>query len=154
MPRSTARALRSFCLAIFLFALLGTGAELILLGHTENVWQWLPLVLMAASLAVLAWHAAARGPASLRAFQVTMILFVASGFIGLYQHYTGNAEFELEIYPSLAGLELFWKSLRGATPALAPGAMMHLGLLGLAYTFRHPAWSRPAEEPHPNGDPP
>ena len=29
--------------------------------------------------------------------------------------------------------------LTGATPALAPGAMVQLGLIGLAYTFRHPA---------------
>ena len=27
----------------------------------------------------------------------------------------------------------------GATPTLAPGAMVELGLLGLAYTYRHPA---------------
>ena len=30
------------------------------------------------------------------------------------------------------------RELRGATPALAPGAMVQLGLLGLAFTFRHP----------------
>ncbi len=29
------------------------------------------------------------------------------------------------------GLVLLWRSLRGATPALAPGALAQLGLLGL-----------------------
>ena len=32
--------------------------------------------------------------------------------------------------PALHGLDLFWSALRGATPALAPGAMAQLGLIG------------------------
>lgn len=146
----TSRVLRGFCLALFVLGIVGAGTELVLLEHTESVWQWIPLVLMGASLAVLGWRAVSRGRTSLRVFQVVMVLFVASGFVGLFQHYRGNAEFELEMYPSIAGAELFWKSITGATPALAPGTMIELGLLGLAYTFRHPAWSR--EEPTNNGD--
>ena len=83
----------------------------------------------------------ARGARSLRLFRGTMILFVLSGGVGLWLHYHGNAEFELEMYPSLKGAELFWESVTGATPTLAPGTMLELGLLGLAYTFRHPALS-------------
>ena len=30
--------------------------------------------------------------------------FVVSGVVGLWLHYQGNAEFELEMYPSLQGL--------------------------------------------------
>ena len=67
-----------------------------------------------------------------------MILFVLSGLVGLILHYQGNAEFELEMYPSLNGLELFWEAIRGATPTLAPGTMIQLGLLGWVYTIRHP----------------
>ena len=52
-------------------------------------------------------------------------------------HYRGNAEFELEMDASLGGWQLFLESVHGATPALAPAAMMHLGLLGLLYTWRH-----------------
>jgi hypothetical protein len=40
--------------------------------------------------------------------------------------------------PALAGFELVRESLSGATPALAPGTMIQLGLIGLAYTYRHP----------------
>jgi hypothetical protein len=144
----TARVLRSFCLALFVLGLVGAGTELALIGHYENLWQRLPLVLMGTGLAVLGWRALSRGPASLHAFRALMGLFVASGFVGLVQHYRGNAEFELEMYPSLSGTKLFWESITGATPALAPGTMIELGLLGLAYTLRHPAWSRPND----NGD--
>ena len=73
------------------------------------------------------------------------ILFVISGFAGLFLHYQGNAQFELEMYPSLKGLELFRKAIKGTTPpTLAPGTMIVLGLLGLAYTYRHPALLKPA----------
>ena len=69
------------------------------------------------------------------------ILFVLSGVVGLWLHYHGNVEFELEMYPGLAGFELFRESVTGATPTLAPGTMLELGLLGLLYTYRHPAWT-------------
>jgi hypothetical protein len=71
-----------------------------------------------------------------------MAVFVAAGFAGVLLHYRGNAEFELEMRPSLAGSELFWKAVKGATPALAPLALTQLGLLGLASTYRHPLLRR------------
>ncbi|MGI9173873.1 MAG: hypothetical protein ACR2GR_00950 [Rhodothermales bacterium] len=135
----TIRILRRLLLAIFVFGVIGAGVELVLLDHYEDLWQWTPLVLIAASLLVLGWHLAAGGRPSVRAFQIVMLLFVAGGLVGVVLHYQGNAEFELEMYPSLAGLDLFKESIQGATPALAPGTMIQLGLIGLAYTFRHPA---------------
>jgi hypothetical protein len=68
-----------------------------------------------------------------------MVACVIAGCVGLVLHYKGNVEFELEMYPSMAGGELVWKALTGATPALAPGTMVQLGLVGLAFTYRHPA---------------
>lgn len=130
--------IRRFLLAIFLFGVLGTGAELLLIGHNENFLQLIPLMLLTLGLIVLAWRAVDRRPAGLRALQGTMILFVISGLVGLWLHYKGNVEFELEMYPSLKGLPLFWKALKGATPVLAPGTMIGFGLLGLIYTYRHP----------------
>ena len=149
---TTATVLRSVLLAIFVFGVVGTGAELILLEHYEDVWQWTPLALMAASLLVLGWHLASGGRLSTRAFQIVMVLFVVGGVVGVVLHYRGNAVFELEMYPSLVGFDLFTESIRGATPALAPGTMVQLGLIGLAYTFRHPALAGPGgrpPQPHP-----
>ena len=54
-------------------------------------------------------------------------------------HFQVNMEFQLEMDPSLKGLDLYRKAiLAKAPPALAPGAMIQLGLVGLAYTFRGP----------------
>jgi len=133
-------------LALFVIGLVGTTAELILLEHTEDLWQRVPLALLGACGLVLAWRFFSKGSPgpqamSLRVFQVLMGLFLVAGIAGLVLHFKGNAEFELEMYPSRRGFELIWESLKGATPALAPGMMIQLGLLGLASTYRHPLLS-------------
>ena len=66
------------------------------------------------------------------------------GLLGLYLHLRGNAEFERELHPAAAGWTLWWDALRGATPALAPGALAQLGLVGLAYAW--PTLHRSHEE--------
>lgn len=139
--------MRASLLGILLLGLVGTGVELLLLGHTEDVWQWVPLVLIALCLLVLAWHIVAPGARSVRALQGTMLLFLASGVAGVLLHYRGNVEFEREMQPSLAGLKLFFGAMAGATPALAPGTMVQLALVGLASTYRHPALTSPRGAP-------
>jgi hypothetical protein len=136
----TVSTIRSVLLAIFLFGVLGTGAEWLLLNHIENIWQWVPLVLILLSVVVLGWHLLGRNAVCMRVFQGTMIAFIFAGFAGFYFHYRGSAEFKLESNPSLTGWTLFWEAIRGkAPPALAPGLMIQLGLIGLAYSYRHPA---------------
>jgi hypothetical protein len=71
--------------------------------------------------------------------QALMLLFVVVGGLGLLLHFKGNIDFELEMQPDASGWPLIWAALKGATPTLAPGAMAQLGLIGLAYTYRHPA---------------
>lgn len=155
-PTATAPAtltvVRAVLLGIFLFGVIGTEVDLLLLGHTDGAWQWLPIVMLGASLLVLAWYGAARSAAALRVFQGMMLLFIVSGVVGTLLHYRGNVEFELELHPSLGGLALFWDAVRGATPALAPGTMIQLGLIGLAYTFRHSALARVAGRASPSED--
>ena len=131
-------AIRRMLMATLLFGLLGIGIELMLLEHTEGFWQRVPLALVLISFLVLGWYAVGRSGASLRCFQGTMLLTLCSGFAGLFLHYQGNVEFELEMYPTRTGWELFWESMKGATPALSPGTMLVLGMLGLTYTYRHP----------------
>ncbi len=78
--------------------------------------------------------------ATVRVFQSVMVLLIISGALGVYFHFRATAEFQLEMDPALAGWALFRKAIVAkAPPALAPGAMTQLGLIGLAYTFRHPA---------------
>ena len=51
----TVTALRGTLLVLFIVGSVGTGVELLLLGHTEDTWQWTPLVLMGLGVPVLAW---------------------------------------------------------------------------------------------------
>jgi hypothetical protein len=125
-----------------LIGLPGMTAELLLLGHFESAAQVLPLGLLGVGLAVLLWHLAAPSTASVRVLQGTMMLFVVSGGIGIGLHYDGNVEFELEMYPSMSGIELIRNTLSGATPVFAPGTMALLGLVGLALVYRDPALER------------
>ncbi len=135
----TTRVLRGLLLAVLLYGILGMLAELYLLEHYEEWWQLVPLLLLGVAVPVIGLGWARPSPAALRALQGLMLVFVMAGALGVYQHYSGNAEFELEMYPSRAGFELFWESLKGATPALAPASLSWLGLIGLAYCYRHPA---------------
>jgi hypothetical protein len=63
--------------------------------------------------------------------------------------------FELEMNPSAGGTQLVWESLSGAMPALAPGTLFQLGLVGLLYTYPHPALGRmmKAGPPQPPDNP-
>jgi hypothetical protein len=112
--------------------------ELLLIGHDESTAQFVPLVLLATGIIAAGVLLMAPTPRSLRLLQLVMVLFVGAGLLGVGLHYQGNNEFELEMYPSLAGLELMSKALTGATPVLAPGSMSLLGAIGLAVTYRHP----------------
>lgn len=132
--------MRRFILGIFLITIVGAGLELVLLEHIEGIWQILPLGLMLISLFVLIGFLLSNNVITLRIFQIVMVLFIICGIVGIGLHYKGNAEFELEMYPSLEGLELFWKVIKGATPVLAPGTMIALGLIGWAYTLKHPTF--------------
>lgn len=133
------RTLRRLLLGLLAFSIAGTVVELVLLDHLEDLNQQLPVYAMA--VGVVAGGALLLRPrrATLYAFRIVMLGFMVIGALGVWLHYRGNVEFELEMYPSMQGFELFWKALEGATPTLAPGLMAQLGLLGLAATYAHPA---------------
>jgi hypothetical protein len=131
--------LRAFLLGTLAFGAVGMTAELLLLGHVDSASQWIPVVLLGASVPLLVWHAAAPSRITVRALQATMVLFIVTGGIGVGLHYDGNVEFELEMYPDARGVELITRTMTGATPVLAPGTMTVLGLVGLALVYRHPA---------------
>jgi hypothetical protein len=120
--------------ALFLFGSIGTGTELLLMEHTEGVWQNVPLALIGIGCIGFAAFARKRGATERRAFHAVLGLFVVSGLAGVLLHYQGNREFELELNPDAAGVELFWETMKGATPALAPATMILLGVLGFSYS--------------------
>jgi hypothetical protein len=128
--------LRRWILIILVLGLLGTVTELLLLEHYEQPLQFVPLLLIVTAFGVLWWEFRRRDMASRRAMQIVMALFVLAGFVGFAAHFQGSAGYQLELDPDMSDWELLEKILRAkAPPLLAPGMMLQLGLLGLAYAF-------------------
>lgn len=133
----TLARMRSALAAILLLGLLGSAAELLLLEHYKDKAQLIPFAAIGATLAALGWHRRAPGPRSQRSLQLALSLLLVAGLLGIVLHVRGNAEFQRELDPSLSGLSLWWKTLRAkAPPALAPGVLAQLALLGLVYASR------------------
>ena len=137
--------LRRWIIVIMLLGIIGTVTELLLLEHYEEPLQYVPLVLLAAALVVMAWLAKSYNAASLRAMQVVMILYVLAGFAGFVAHFVGSAEYQLELDPDMSTWDLLQRILQAkAPPLLAPGMMLQLGLLGLAYVYTDRDWRKGA----------
>ena len=133
-------AARSILLGIFLVGVGGISVELWLLGHYEELDQFIPLGLSVVGTITILAAAFKPTRITVRLLQAVMLLFVVSGLVGVWFHFQATTEFQLEMDPSLRGWALFRKAIVAkAPPTLAPGAMIQLGLIGLAYTFRHPA---------------
>jgi hypothetical protein len=133
-------AARRILLTILILGIAGISLELWLMAHTEDVYQLIPLWLAGTAIVAAILVALRPSTGTIRLFQAVMALFLLSGVIGMVLHFQVNIEFQREMDPALAGMALFQKAvLAKSPPALAPGAMIQLGLIGLAYTFRHPA---------------
>jgi hypothetical protein len=111
---------------------------LLLLGHYEDRWQLVPLVLGGASMATSLWYVVTTSHRPVQCLRALSLLTAASAIAGIVLHFQANVEWELEVTPDLQGLALFREVITGALPLLAPGAMLQLGLLGLLFSFRHP----------------
>jgi hypothetical protein len=139
-PDGAIATLRTRLLAILLFGSVGTGTELVLIGHDEDAWQWIPIVVLGAAILASVGMLATRhraAPGMTRGFRAVMLLLIVSGGLGSALHYQANQEFKREMDPSLQGFALFSSVIRAKTPpSLAPGTMVLLGLIGLASTFR------------------
>jgi hypothetical protein len=134
---------RRMLLIVLAIGLTGTLGDLLLLSHYEDRAQWIPLPLLAGALLSIAWHVARPTAASVRVLQGIMALVVVAAFAGMALHYNGAAAFQLEVDPSLSWWDVARKAARAQSPPiLAPGAMLQLGLVGLAYTYRHPVIAR------------
>jgi hypothetical protein len=142
---STLAVIRRFLLAVLVLGLVGTGVELYLIEHYEDTLQLVPLVFIGGALLAVIWHLLTRDALSLRVLRGTMGLFLLAGVAGAGLHFRGGAAFQREIDPSQSRWQLFRKVMRAkAPPVLASGMMIQLGLIGLVYTYRHPALNIPA----------
>src|SRR5262245_30948922 len=113
--------------------------ELVLVGHYDDANQLIPLVLAGAGVMTIAAVSVAPGVALLRTFQFVMLLYAGAGVIGVTLHYKANTAHVHETEPGLHGFALVRKAVTSsAPPALAPGLMLQLALLGLSSTYKHP----------------
>lgn len=129
--------IRRLLLSLLLFGLVGTTSELWLMGHHEDAWQWMPLLVMSVAAIATVWVLAGWSSASLATHRILMTVLLVTGVIGAVMHYRANMEFQLEMDPSLSGLALMAEVLHAkAPPALAPGNMALLAMLGLLAGWR------------------
>ena len=116
-----------------LFMMIGTAMELYLLDHYEDTLQLIPILCIGASLITLIILFFRRTKWTLGTYKLLLGLTALSGVYGAFLHLKANYEFELEMKPTVQGWDLFMESLSGALPALAPGSMIVLALIGYSY---------------------
>jgi hypothetical protein len=123
-------------LTVLMLGTAGLLAELALIAHYEDATQWIPLALLAVALVALVVDLALARSWTQLLIQLTMVLIVAAGVLGMYFHFSGSREFQLEMDPQMRGTTLVWHVLRAKSPpTLAPGSMIQLGILGLGYAY-------------------
>ena len=145
MRDNSSNVLRQLLLALLLFGLAGTAAELVLLRHYEDGWMLSPFVVSALAAVATLVRLVRPMAASVRWLRAAMLLLLTAGIAGVWLHYAGGLEFQTEIDPTLPWSQLFWKVLHmQAPPALAPGVLVQLGLLGLIATYKDPLVSGPS----------
>lgn len=128
--------IRRVILGVLLLGMAGLLAELALIAHYEDATQWIPLALLAAGLVFLVLDLVLARTWTQLFIQLTMVLIVAAGVLGVYFHFNGSREFQLEMDPQMRGTTLVWHVLQAKSPpTLAPGSMVQLGILGLGYAY-------------------
>lgn len=112
-------------LLIFLFFHVGLVLELLLIGHYDSFWQYFPLISL--GLGVISILPVVKSLVIVKLFYLVTIL---TGVLGVFLHLKSNWEFILEVYQDIECYKLISKSFTGAIPALAPGTLIPIGLLG------------------------
>jgi hypothetical protein len=82
------------------------------------------------------------GAGAVRLVRATMGILIPVGVVGMILHYReSGVSARNGCHP--VGLATVLQAMHAKTPpALAPGVMAQLGLLGLLYTYRHPSLAR------------
>lgn len=125
--------LKKLTCATFVFMLLGVGLELYLLSHYEDTLQTIPLFCIGSIILLSIIIPFKRSVFLLTLFKVILVATALSGIYGTFLHLRANYEFEIEMKPNADNWDLFTESLSGALPALAPGSMIVLALIGYSY---------------------
>jgi hypothetical protein len=128
--------IRRVILGALLLGMAGLFTELLLLAHYEDVTQQIPLVLLGAGLVIVLVDLIVPRRWTSTLVQLSMALFIGAGLLGMFFHFQGSREFQLEMDPTMSGIDLVWHVLRAKSPpTLSPGTMVQMGILGLGYAY-------------------
>jgi hypothetical protein len=130
--------LRSFLLVMAALSLLVILIELWLEEHAQEPLQLIPFVLCGAGLIALVAALVRPAKPMLLALRAVMVVVALGGLLGTGVHLWKNFTFEQEVRPNEAIGEMVMNAFKGASPLLAPGAMVFAGLLAIAATYYHP----------------
>lgn len=125
--------LKQVIIVALIFMMVGTSMELYLLDHYEDLKQLIPIVCIGVSFLTMIVLFFQRTRIIVSFFKLLMGLTALSGVYGTFLHLSANYEFEQEMKPTAGGWDLFWESLSGALPTLAPGSMIVFALIGYSY---------------------
>ena len=128
--------IRTVLIVVLMLGMGGLLAELALIAHYEDLTQSIPIALLAAGLVTLVVDLGVGRTWTRFLLQIVMVSVIGAGALGMYFHFHGSREFQLEMDPQMRGSRLVWHVLRAKSPpTLAPGSMMQLGILGLGYAY-------------------
>jgi hypothetical protein len=133
--------LRPLILVIMGIGTLGILGELLLLEHYKFDSQWIAVMLTLLTgvcTVILGFNPNAR---VMRVVQLALLLVVLGSAFGVLEHVKTNYD-RMENGSNVSSLSPIWQALKGRAPALAPGALAQLGLLGLLFMYKHPNLER------------
>ena len=128
---ATLQALRMYLLAIIALVLCGLELELLMLNHVNTPLQLLPVGFVGGGIASVLWSLISPNGRSLRVLKGVLMACTIIGALGIAIH---SAFYVSDKWNKAHGR----RGLEREVPPLAPAAMLPLGLMGLACTFRHP----------------
>ncbi len=129
---------RLFLCILAIATFIATPAELILLGHTHSVAQWVPFVSSFLGLVACGWVLVDPSPSRIRAARIVSVAIIISGLFGALMHFRANMLLELEIHPNWTFTDAIWDAIQGSAAFLAPGILILGALLVLGAAYRHP----------------
>ena len=136
--------LRLFLLALSGALCVGTIVELSLIGHWEDLPQFLPFILCTLGLGVVVAMLLRPQARTIRVLRWIMGITFAGSLFGVFEHIEHNFSFALEIQPNATVGQIFFDALGGANPLLAPGMLAVAAMLAMAATYYHPSMETPS----------
>ena len=124
-------AIRTYLLVVIGLVLFGLLVELIMLNHVSTPLQILPVGLAAGGLCLIVAHFISPNSTCLRMLKAMLLACTIVGAMGIAIHLGFYVQ---DRHDKALGR----RGLPREVPPLAPAAMLPLGLMGLACTFKHP----------------